>query len=111
MTRFWSPVLAPAGRMPGVTTAISDPTMARTAAASQGEQTTPPMPMSRAWAARMRDQFGGCDFIAGPAQIGVVHRGQHGNTEQAEFAALRRVARRLPWRRDRRGPSACGRPA
>ena len=34
----------PAGRMPGVTTAMSGPTILRTAAASAAEQTTPPMP-------------------------------------------------------------------
>ena len=40
MMRFWSPASAPAGRMPGVTSASLAPTMARMFAASSAEQTS-----------------------------------------------------------------------
>src|SRR5674476_1205900 len=52
MMRFWSPAALPAGRMPGVTSAILAPTMPRRLAASSGEQTRPSMPISRAEQAR-----------------------------------------------------------
>jgi hypothetical protein len=52
MMRFWSPAALPAGRIPGVTSAILAPTMPRRFVASSGEQTKPSMPMSRACSAR-----------------------------------------------------------
>ena len=47
-TRFWSPMSAPAGRTPGVTTRKLSGTFARMAAASRGEDTTPSMPAFKA---------------------------------------------------------------
>jgi hypothetical protein len=51
-TRFWSPISAPAGRMPGVTISRSGPTISRTCGASAAEQTMPSMPIAFAAAAR-----------------------------------------------------------
>ena len=52
MMRFWSPVSAPAGRIPGTTSVKSDPSALRRGAISWALQTTPSRPESRASSAR-----------------------------------------------------------
>ena len=53
-----APASAPAGRMPGVTSTIADPTIGRRIVASSAEQTMPSSPMSRACAARSATSSG-----------------------------------------------------
>src|SRR5438093_431109 len=59
MTRFWSPLAVPAGRMPGTMSTKSRPHALRKAAISSGEQMTPSRPLSRASAAGRRPRAAG----------------------------------------------------
>ena len=76
--RFWSPVSAPAGRMPGVTSTPAGPVSARRDATSWGEQTKPLIPASRPILASKFYLGGGRALEADGGELGRVHAGEHG---------------------------------